>query len=146
MISINRISFKIILGTLSCLSFLPTAFADAPATQTSTSDISGTYLCNFRDPFSNPTDGTEVLIIKKSSDNNYRMFKRGIHHTTPTIAGVGLQNKDINNAFSFIFWWSKDLTTTFTQYILIKPDGTLEGKWVQNNKNQAATFSCKKSS
>ncbi|PWY56539.1 hypothetical protein DGG96_02835 [Legionella qingyii] len=142
----NRISLTMMLGTLSCLSFLSTAFADTSITQTSTTDISGTYVCNFHDPFSTPPDGTEYLTIKKGSNNSYRMSKKGMNDTTPSLVGIGLQNKEQNNAFSFLFWWSKDPTTIFAQYIIIKPDGTLEGKWAQSNKNQAATISCKKSS
>ncbi|CAM2951691.1 Uncharacterised protein [Legionella steigerwaltii] len=146
MISMNRISRSIMLGTFSCFAFLSNAFADAPKTQTSTTDISGTYSCSFHDPFSTPPDGTEILTIKKGSDNNYRMSKKGINDTTPSIVGIGLQNKDLNNAYAFLFWWSKDMTTTFAQFFIVKPDGTLEGKWAQSGRNQAATFSCKKSS
>ncbi|KTC89512.1 hypothetical protein OQJ18_08990 [Fluoribacter dumoffii] len=141
----NRISFNMVAGVVSCF-LLSSAFADTPAVQTSKSEISGTYLCDFHDPFSGSPNGRELLIIKKISDNNYRMFKKGLHDATPTIVGVGLQNKEQNNALSFLFWWSKDMTTTFTQSIIVKTDGTLDGRWVQNNKDKAATFSCKKSS
>ena len=146
MISMNKVSFTMALATFSCLSFLSTTFADTPAAQTATTDISGTYLCNYHDPFSNPQDGTEMLIIKKGSGNNYKMSKKGVNDTTPSIIGIGLVNKDLNNVLSFLFWRPTTMTTNFVQFFIVKPDGTLEGEWVQSNKTQVATFTCKKSS
>lgn len=132
-----------VLGVI-CFSALSIAFADTAPT--SSPDILGTYSCTYHDATINPPDGKEILIIKKDKQNNYRMEKKGEGDSTPSIIGVGLQNKDMNHVFSFLFWWPKAPSATLVQYIVAQPDGTLEGQWVQSNRSKTGQFNCKKSS
>lgn len=133
--AINKIST--VLGILSLLA-CTVAAASAP-------DISGTYTCTGQDPFSTPPSYTEKLVIKKNGDT-YRIQLIGINSVLPYNLGTAVFNKNIDNAFSFVFWNLKDTTNFGPEIFIIKPDGSLDGVFTEHNKNKSGTENCTKSS
>jgi len=135
--TINKISLATVLGIFSMSAGVSSA-ADAP-------DISGTYKCSYHDPFSTPPDGTETIIFKKNGDT-FKVSEIGSNSVIPYFLGKGIFNKDINNAFAYIYWQPKTPSSINVEFFTIKPDGSIDGVFAESNKDKSGTETCTKSS
>lgn len=108
--------------------------------------IEGTYICRFHDPIANPPDGKDIVTIKKTSQNFFKITHTVIGSAKPYLYGVGLFNKNINNALATMYWFPKSPNNTFIEYFVINPDGSLSGVFAESNKKIAGSETCKKSS
>jgi len=140
--SANKISFMTSFGIILLTASLPTFADTAPATAP---DVSGTYNCKYHDPSSTPTDSTETITLKKNGDT-YKVTMTVTDSVVPYAYGIGTFNKNINNAFAYIYWLPKTPATTNVEFFMIKPDGSLDGVFAQSNKTKAGTETCTKSS
>lgn len=133
----NKISLVIALSMLSMLVWSST-IANAP-------DISGTYTCTGQDPLSTPPEFSEKLILKSNGDT-YSVKAISTNSVIPWGLGTAIFKKDVNNAFAYVYWNLKDPTSFGSELFIIKPDGSLDGVFSDNNKNKPATETCTKAS
>lgn len=110
---------------VSALSILVTLANAAPTSPTNPPDISGTYTCKYHDPSSTPPDGTETIVFTKNG-NAYSVKMIASGDTFPYNYGTAVFNKNVNDAFAFITWKIKDITSFSSDTVNIKPDGTLD--------------------
>lgn len=127
-----------LLMLFCCVVFSSVLFAATP-------NIAGTYHCNYHDPLSNPADSTETITFKQTGDT-FRVTQTSKDSVTPYAFGIGIFNKDIPNAFAYIYWMPKTPNTTNVQFFVIKPDGSLDGGFAQSNKDKSGTEVCTKAS
>lgn len=126
----------ITLSTL--LSFSSHSFA------ASVDNIVGTYNCHYNDPTLKSPEGDDVIDIKKTSDNFFKVTHTMKESTTPYVYGVGLFNKNIDNAFAYVYWYPKSPKYSYIEYFIINSDNTLSGVFTESNKKFAGTETCKK--
>lgn len=126
------------------LSMLTSLASASPPASTDAPDISGVYKCNYNDPASTPPHGTENIVFKKSGDTfTVKMIATG--DTLPYDYGTALFNKDVNDAFTYVFWKVKDSTSFGAEYFIIKDDGSLDGVFLGNGGTKIGTETCMKS-
>ena len=131
----NKISLASTLGILSLL-VCTSAVAVPP-------DISGTYKCSGINPAANSPNFTETVVLKKNKDTyNVQL----IYNIIPYNIGTGIFNKDVNDAFSYVYWDPKTPSSFGSVFFTIKPDGSLEGVFSNYNENKPGTETCTKSS
>ena len=133
MSAMNKISLTSMIGALTVLISMSAA-----------ADISGTYKCSYHDPLSNPPDGQETITIKPTGET-YKVLLTAKDSVVPYAFGNGLYNKNVSNAFAYIFWLPKSPTSTNIQFFIVKPDGSLDGIFAQSNKDKSGTETCTKS-
>lgn len=131
---INKISLATALGVLA---------ASTNVFSAETPDISGSYTCSYHDPSSNPSDGTETVVLKKNGDV-YKVSGIPTGSVFPYYIGKGLFNKNVSNAIGYIFWQPKSPSVTTIQIFNIKPDGSLDGVFSESNKDKMGTETCTK--
>lgn len=122
------------LGILACTSSIA-----AP-------DISGTYKCSGVDSGSpsNP-NFNETIVLKKNGDVfNVQAIHSG--DLVPYDIGTAIFNKDVNNAFAYTYWSVKDSSTFGIELMTIKPDGSLDGVYLDSSETKRSTETCTKSS
>lgn len=130
--------FLLGMCSASLLSFSSYCFAS------NVDNIVGTYNCKYHDPTAKPNDGEDIIIIKKSSDNFFKVTHILKGNTTPYVYGVGLFNKNINNAFAYIYWYPKSPKYSYIEYFIINPNNSLSGVFSESNKKYSGTENCKK--
>lgn len=136
--TITKASLALTLSILALLTCATTFAASSP-------DISGTYNCKYHDPKSTPPDGNETIVFKKSGDTySVKMISSG--SVVPYDYGTVVFNKDVNDAFTYIYWNLKDNTNFGAELMLIKPDGSLDGVFLNNGQKKPGTETCTKES
>jgi hypothetical protein len=106
-------------------------------------NIVGTYKCKYHDPSSTPPDSSETITFEQNGDT-IRVKQIATDSVIPYAVGIGLYNKTVNNAFSYIYWLQRSPNVTNVQFFMIKPDGSLEGTFAQSNKSKSGTEVCTK--
>lgn len=106
-------------------------------------DITGTYRCKGHDPYLTNPNFTENLILKKNGDS-YKVELIGVDNAIPSNLGIAIFNKNIDNAFAFVYWRPANPDTKGIQFMIIKPDGSLNGTYANSNSKVIGTEVCKK--
>ena len=139
--AINKISLTTVLGILTILACTSSIAAGAP-------DISGTYTCTGQDPYQvppSPPAFSEKIVLKKNGDA-YVLQTFSVDSSVPWDYGTAIFNKDINDSFTYVYWLVKDSTKYGSELMIIKPDGSLDGVFMDNGKNKIGTETCTKAS
>jgi hypothetical protein len=135
---IKKISLATTLGLFAILTSVSSIAAGAP-------DISGTYMCTGYDPtYASSPHFTETLVLNKVRDV-YRVQILNNQSTVPNFIGTAIFNNDVNDAISIIYWSIKRPSSPANEFFTIKPDGSLEGIYLDTGEPKPDTISCTKS-
>lgn len=119
-------------------------FCYLPLTAHAQADVVGTYKCSGYDPLLNDPNFKENLVLKKANNDTYKVELLELNSVLPYFIGTAIFNKNIPNAFAFVYWDPHKPDKMGAEFVIINSDGSLDAVFANANKSVAGNERCVK--
>ncbi len=127
--------------TTTAAPVLTTATPTTPSASTNSANMSGVYQCTGTDPFQKNTYSFQLVTIIKNGDVYNVQWQDA--SGTPIMIGTGVTHPDLNNTFAVLYWPLNKSYYMLGLYA-VKPDGSLQSRWIVNGQVLVGSETCKK--